>query len=537
MLEPVIELFIFLAFLAFAAKRLMTYLHALQQDDYDNIRLLRWIIEHQVFDKKLSAALLLCGLLSFSTLVPFFMLSFLLFFAFGAIAYFEKDPRKISKKKLVLTTRAKRILFLALGIAGFMGLGSFAMSSLFYWIILVQLIPTFLILANLLLYPYEKAVQKKFYDEAHKKLQNINPTVIGVTGSFGKTSVKHILGHILKNTAPTLVTPGSINTLMGITRIIREQLEPNCKYFVVEMGAYGPGSIEKLCKLTPPDSGIITAIGHAHYERFKTLETVAHAKYELAQAVLQKRGTVIVNEKTLDFAFTGALYENHQESFIVCGGPDVRDSSVLTQQDVEIKLIEQIKDGLIVSLDWKGKNYILEAPLYGLHHGHNIALSFAAAVSLGLSPEDIEIALKTTPQIQHRLEVKKQPDGGALIDDAFNSNPDGFRAALDLMPILKDTGRSILITPGMVELGPAHDEAHLKLGAKAAEKCDIVIIVNPERIPTFASGFLSKETGKPLLKFATFKEAEDWLIKNRQDGDVVLLENDLPDLYEQVPNL
>src|SRR6202050_4878731 len=124
--------------------------------------------------------------------------------------------------------------------------------------------------------------------------------VIAVTGSYGKTSVKHILGHVLETAAPTLITPGSVNTAMGIARVVRERLQPHHRYFVVEMGAYGPGSIRRLCALTPPKMGLVTAIGMAHYERFKTLETVAAAKFELAEAVAEQGRTLLAGADTRD---------------------------------------------------------------------------------------------------------------------------------------------------------------------------------------------------------------------------------------------
>ncbi|MCB1782432.1 MAG: UDP-N-acetylmuramoyl-tripeptide--D-alanyl-D-alanine ligase [Alphaproteobacteria bacterium] len=517
---------VFLAYLFFAYRRILIYLHALQQEDYDNQRLVRWIIENRVFDKKLSAVFI--GLWLGSFILDWLPTILLCICALAYFTWKENDPRKAAKKKLVMTQRAKRIAFPALLMAA--GAGLLIYSPL-TCLIAVQFVPVFLVLSNLILVPYEKAVQHKFYSEAQKKLEECNPVIIGITGSYGKTSVKHILGHVLKSIAPTLITPGSVNTVMGITRVIREQLEPNHKYFVVEMGAYGPGSIERLCALTPPNVGIITAIGHAHYERFKTLDTVAHAKYELAQAVLAKSGTVVVNEKTLDFTHTRAMKENNASHFVVCG----EDNSSC---DLTILKVSQDREGLQIQINWKGTEYTLAAPLFGLHHGHNIALAFAAAVSLGAAPADVQAALKSVPQIKHRLEVKPQGGETILIDDAYNSNPEGFRAALDLLPVLRgENGRSILVTPGIVELGEAHESVHHELGAHAAKTCDVVLVVNAARISSFISGFKEAGTGNPILPFDTFAEADNWLMLNRKAGDVVLLENDLPDLYEGVPKL
>ncbi len=517
-------LLVYLAFLAFATKRSLTYLHLYQQEEYDTGRFLRWMMRTRAFDKRLSLTLLALDMLWFS--FPSAIFIPLMAIVFAVFAFIEKDPRKASKKKLVMTPRARRILFITLALSALMGLWFFLMYLPLFWILTVQLLPFLLLVANTALTPYENFVQKGFWNDAHRKLTSLKPTVIGITGSFGKTSVKHILGHILKTHAPTLITPGSVNTPMGVTRIIREQLEDNHKFFVVEMGAYGPGSIARLCRLAPPDVGIITAIGHAHYERFKSIETVGAAKFELAQAVLDKPtkeggGKVIVHEKTLEIEHPRAMSVAKRDHFIVCGSSEIN--------DVFLERIEQLANGLTVSLQWQKQKYVLQVPLYGLHHGHNAALAFAAAVTLGLSPENVITALKSVPQITHRLEVKRQGDT-VLIDDAFNSNPEGFKSALELLPVLG--GRKILITPGMVELGGAHDEAHEKIGRLAGEICDVALVVQAGRIPSFIRGF--KETGadKTLIEVASFSEASAWLDKNRKSGDVVLLENDLPDVYE-----
>ncbi|MGH1398934.1 MAG: Mur ligase family protein, partial [Alphaproteobacteria bacterium] len=347
--------------------------------------------------------------------------------------------------------------------------------------------------------------------------------------------------HVLGMHAPTLLTPGSVNTPMGITRVIREQLEPSHKYLIVEMGAYGPGSIARLCKLTPPNFGIISSIGHAHYERFKSLDAVARTKFELGEAVVKNEGKCVIHERTLRFAFPRKLKNGYMNSFIAIGdAPEVdmakrKDVSYIQPDDLQIHNIEQKPSGLALKFTYKKITYSPEAPLYGLHHGYNIALVFALCVELGLSTDFIQDALRSLPQIPHRLEVKKQPDGTTIIDDAYNSNPVGFASALAILDALGKRGRKILITPGMIELGLAHDEAHAKIGETAGDVCDICIVVTPKRIPTFVNAFKAK--GKTLIEYDSFAEAQDWVIRNKQDGDVILIENDLPDMYERIPKM
>lgn len=543
MIDLASTVLLFVTFAAFAGKRGMTYMHVYQQEEYDSERLLGWIWKNKTFDKRLS--LMVAIAIGTSFILPPLFVNFLIFTAMAVATYREKDPRKDSKKKLVATARAKRIFFPAYALSVLAATWCFLplMPMPWVWLINIQLIPFTILFVNMLLWPFEEAGQRKFWTEAHNKIRDYQPTVIGITGSYGKTSVKHILGHILKNQAKTLVTPGSVNTPMGISRIIREELEDDHKYLIVEMGAYGHGSIERLCKLAPPEMGIITSIGHAHYERFKSLDAVAETKYELAQSVVARGGQMIVHERTLRFKHSRVIKEENENQFIVCGeiaaptdNAGQPDQSALTKGDLQINNILQNKNGLEVRFEWRKVQYNVEVPLFGIHHGHNIALAFAAAFELGVTSADIQAALLNVPQIQHRLEVRKQAGGLTIIDDAYNSNPLGFQSAIGLLSQL-GTGRKILITPGMVELGKIHNEAHKNIGKYAGEVCDIVIVVKGERIPTFIEGF--KETGasKTLEEVESFDDAQKWVAQNKQDGDVILIENDLPDIYERVPKI
>ncbi|MBG78631.1 MAG: Mur ligase [Alphaproteobacteria bacterium] len=546
MVETASITLIYLVFITLAAKRIMTYLHVLQQEDYDSKRLNKWIFEHKAFDKKLSLALAVLSVVWMY--VPSFFMAFLAFICITITIYLEKDPRKSQKKKLVETDRAKRVFFPTLGVMAVLSAWCFVFEFPYNtvawpWIIAIQLIPFVLIWVNAALAPFESVIQKVYWNEARQKMHDLSPIVIGVTGSFGKTSVKHILGHILNTQGPTLVTPGSVNTPMGITRIVREQLTPDHKYFVVEMGAYGVGSIASLCELTPPDFGIVTTIGHAHYERFKSLETVARAKFELAEAVMQKEtGKVIIHERTLRFSYVRGMKLDQPDRFVVCGDPPAidrhkqKDINYLEQGDVHIIEVTQQPKGLDIKFSVDGKTYNLNPPIYGLHHGHNVVMAAVTALELGVDIGAIQLALQTVPQISHRLEVKPNKEAGyVLIDDSYNSNPLGFRSALDLMVLMQSSGRKILITPGMIELGIAHDEAHAQIGEYAGQICDIAVVIKPERIGSFVNAY--KASGKTLIEVQSFKEASEWLEKNRQDGDLVLIENDLPDMYECIPSM
>ena len=518
----------FAAFIFFAYRRLLRYLHMFQQDEYDASRFLTWLFSAQTFDKRVSAALLLFAALAYISksadvgVVEALIVALL----FGVAAAFEPDPRRNAKKKLALTNRARRILGVALVLSAATGLAAAIVANSIAWLVAVQLLPLLLVLGNWLLTPVEAHIQQGFRTAAENRLRSVAPKTIAITGSFGKTSVKHILGHVLQMNTNALFTPGSVNTVMGISRIINERLADNCRYFLVEMGAYGIGSIARLCKFTPPDHGIITAIGEAHYERFKDLETVAKAKFELAEAVADRGGLVVIEE--------GVLERTYAKDFVTRGGAHFVTVGESEAADFRMTSNAQAADGLHVTLIHDGQEFTLFAPLFGLHHGRNIALAFALAVKLGFAPERIVAALRSTPQIAHRLEVKSHPSGATYVDDAFNANPEGIANGLDLLQVLRrNVGRRIIVTPGVAELGEKHDEVHRQLGAKAAETTDITIAIRPDRIAAFVEGFKSANTTAELLTFDRFNDARAWFDAQLGPDDVILIANDLPDLLER----
>lgn len=517
------------AFAFFAVRRLRRYLHVFQQQEYKEKPYFLWIAQTRSFDKRLSLALLLlAGVFWFlSSLHPTIErdISFALLFA--AFGYFEDDPRQNAKKKLAMTNRAQRIFYLALAFVFFAAVAAFYLESGVAWLVVVQLFPVFVALANFCLMPFEARIQKKIMAEASAILADVKPQVIGVTGSFGKTSVKHILGHILDVNATALYTPGSINTLMGISRVIRENLKPDIRFFVVEMGAYNRGSIEKLCQLTPPDLGVITALGEAHYERFGSLDAVARGKFELAEAVLAKKGgKVVIHESVLAQEYARQFVEANRARFFVCGRSE--------KADLILGESAQTISGVTVHVRWGENSATLQAPLLGEAHADNIAVAFAVALLCGVVPERAIAALRTVPQIMHRLEVKPQPNGITYIDDAYNSNPKGFVTALNLLALFgaEKGGRRVLITPGIIELGEKHDEIHRVLGAKAADAADIILVVRAQKLATFIEGIRSVSKDKEVHLFSYFTDARAWLNENCLPTDIVLVENDLPDVDE-----
>ena len=277
-----------------------------QQEEYDSRRTVGWWWRSRAFDRTTSLALLIIYLIEIGiglrSMPVVLIVTYAAAFAFFAGAVRSRDVLVGAKKPLIMTERARRIhlMYLVLAVAAVASilmitssLGSITGKVAF--LLLLQAPLFLMLLADILLKPVEARVRALFLEEGRQQLQQLSPKVIAIAGSYGKTSTKHILAHILSAVGPTLATPGSVNTEMGITRILRENLRPEHRFFVVEMGAYGPGSIRKLCALTPPDLGILTAIGLAHLERFGSEAKVFEAKFELVVAVREKAGRMIIN--------------------------------------------------------------------------------------------------------------------------------------------------------------------------------------------------------------------------------------------------
>lgn len=521
----------------FTTLRLRTYLHAFQQEEYDNPRLLKWWREKKAFDRFATLGLLIG--MPFAWLQPqATRLIAALWFTYRARQ--EPDPTVKAKKPLVLTTRATQIWWLAslLTVLPIICLSvgkAHPLLILGLSIALTQSLPLFLIAANVLLKPFQAIKNKSYLRQAEAILRQLNPTTIGLTGSFGKTSTKYILNHILASHAPTLSTPGSVNTPLGIARIIREQLQPHHQYFLAEMGAYGPGSIAGLCKLAPPAISCITAIGQAHFERFKSLETVAKAKFEIADATISNGGICILNADAIpDNLWQPRVEANPTAYRLVSSRPEV-----IRESDYYIESATQSEKGLTLTISRRGQSTSFIAPIFGMVQAGNLAVAFALANELGLTAKNIAAAMATVKPAPYRLNVQ-QNGTITTIDDSYNANPAGFATALETLTLLANAGmtqrRRILVTPGMVELGTAHAAEHTRLGQLSAQNADIILAINPTRIPTF-TGAIRAEGHAQLHLMPTLAAAREWMQANTQPHDVVLIANDLPDRYESHWNL
>lgn len=543
----------------FFRRRALRYLQFLQQEEYDGKRFLDWFNRNHAWDKRASYVAFVAGISSLIACLAIgpplaALISILASVWLYRRASLEENPLRAGKLKLNLTERASRILTtardmfdLALVVAtlSVVVLSPPAYILPLFWLVtfvFIQAVPIVLFAANELLWPGERKLQEKFAAEARAKAKALNPTIIGITGSFGKTSTKVILADILSSVRPTFTTPRSINSYMGMTREVRERLRPEHEFAVVEMGAYHIGSIKRMCSLMSPSAAIITAIGGMHLERFGSVENVLKAKSELAEA-LPEDGILVLNG---DNEGCRRIAENHKSKRLFIYGLEPEKGHL----DAVLTDIVQGPKDTKFKIKFQGCQYSGSTRLLGKPMLSNLLASFTMACALGVAPELALAAIHGVKTESNRLEREhtnistflasvngKPPRQGRVtrLNDAYNSNPIGFAAALDVLSQME--GRKILVTPGMIELGERQNDENRKAAEKAASICDLVAVVGRTNRDALVSGLNEGgiDPGR-VREFASMKEAFQFLATEYcSDGDVVLIENDLPDVYEGVP--
>ena len=426
-------------------------------------------------------------------------------------------PKK-AKKPLVFTARVKRmgltdlILHLLPLLFGFFAPEGEAFGALLMSFALLGA-PWLLLAANTLNRPLEKAVDRHYIRDARRVLQDCPKlTVIGVTGSYGKTSVKFFLEKLLSAEYNVLVTPLNYNTTLGVVRTVRENLRPTHEIFVCEMGARNVGDIKEICDLVHPRMGVITAIGPQHLESFGSLANVVKTKFELADA-LPPDGIFFGNMDSEEI-------RNRKVSVPTVGYG-------LLRGDYRAEDIRCDERGLRFTV--RGVEF--ETKLLGKHNVQNITAAIAVANTLGIPLEKLRQPVRRLEAVEHRLQLRGSGNR-LIIDDAYNSNPAGASAALETLGMFE--GLRILVTPGMVELGAKQSELNTAFGREAASRCDRAVLVGKRQAPPIQAGLL--EAGFPaehIFVADTVEEAISLADSFDAGGGrrVILLENDLPDNY------
>ncbi len=503
----------------------------LQQNSYRNDRYSRWLSTSQ---DSTSAMRLVSGavlLASLSTLTPAIWISAGLICAVSLTNTIIL-ARKKYKKPLVMTRRASRILLTMLLLAAIPTViclfvcQAQGASLIFVADIILAVFcfsQSFALVANWLLKPVEANINRKYYQDAERILRGMpDLKIIGVTGSYGKTSTKHYLNRILSEKYDVMMTPGSFNTTMGVIRTVREYLKPYNEVFIVEMGAKQPGDIKEICDLVHPEIGILTAVGEQHLESFKTIENVQRTKFELIDS-LPTDGLAVVNN---DFPFVA----NRKVDNVKCIRYAVSECGPAQYIAEDIRYSAHGTSFTVVTPT--GEKFGFSTHLVGECNVSNLLAAIIVALRLEVPIEKISYAVNDIQQVEHRLNMKRTPGGVTIIDDAFNSNPTGSKMALDVLKMMTG-GRRIIVTPGMIELGERQEELNAKFGEYIAGAADIAIIVGHYNREAIISGIKSTDTTSlDVHTVNSFSEAQQLLETTLKPGDTILYENDLPDTFK-----
>lgn len=377
--------------------------------------------------------------------------------------------------------------------------------------------PYLLFFANLLNSPLEKIISKHYVKIATDKLSKADIVKIGITGSYGKTSVKEILNTILSQRFRVLATPRSYNTPMGISLTVKK-LDNTYDVFIAEMGARQRGDVKELVKMVRPDYAVLTGINSQHLESFGSIDEIIATKHEIVEGL---------NEDGVAFFSTDNEYTS--EMYNAYGGKKY--GAGISGGDVFADGIKVDKTGTTFTLHVKGENPVVcSTVLLGKHSISNICLAAAVAHKMGMTAEEIAQGVNRVRTVKHRLELVPNNKGIVIIDDSYNSNVAGINSAIEVLEMF--SGRKIVLTPGLVELGKIENAENFKFGKLLAAHADFVIIIGRHNADALIAGLTEGGMDKSNIKFSkNSKRGNDELNEIIKEGDVVLFENDLPDNY------
>lgn len=442
---------------------------------------------------------------------------------FGLMAIVKIPAR--GKKPLVYTARVKRMLLTAMIItfAPIIAVNvifhdkPIVMTAVFCGFIALS--PVTMLIADFFNKPMEKSINNGYIRDAKKILKSCpDLKIIGVTGSFGKTSVKFYLNTLLQAKYNVLMTPESYNTPMGVVKTIRGSLKSTHEIFICEMGAKWVGDIKELCDIVHPQDGVITSIGPQHLESFGSLDNVKSTKFELSDS-LPEDGLLFLNMS--DKNIQDVNKKRPYISYTIEGDGDYNAT--------DISVSSKGTTFTVTTKDGESETYTTK--LLGRHNIINITGAIAIANKYGIPLKALKGQVRKLEGVPHRLALT---DNGQaiIIDDAYNSNPSGSKAALDVLSLFEEF--KIAVTPGMVELGEKQFELNKEFGKQMADVCDYVILVGRKQAVPMKEGLLEKGYDeKKIYVAATVNEAitHAYALNSKGRKKVILLENDLPDNY------
>ena len=458
---------------------------------------------------------------------------FLVYFLFLAI-YFKGELSRKEKVPLVLTRRMVRLmityafLIIIFSLILIYGVNLLAipfrknlLANFRYAILCLcpMAVPFLLLIAYYINEPFEKRNNLKYVKNCKLKLQSADGLIkIGITGSYGKTTVKEILKTLLSEKYNVLSTPASYNTPLGICKTVKH-LTPSHDVFIAEMGARRVGDIKELTEIVNPTIAVITGITSQHLETFKLFENVKKTKYELIENMNGGKAVFNADNKFTREFFNDCTFEKR------LAGIDKSAKPYVYASDIEIN-----SQGSTFTLHVGKKSQKVTTTLLGNHNVSNICMAVAVADYLGLTIGEICAGISRVKPIEHRLQLISSQNGITILDDSYNANPEGVKCALDTLK--QFSGKKIVVTPGIVEIGIHENEQNFSFGLHLSKVADYVILVGRGRTLRIREGLLFGEFNTDNIIMAnSLDDAKNKLSSIATSGDVVLFENDLPDKY------
>ncbi|GIT97221.1 UDP-N-acetylmuramoyl-tripeptide--D-alanyl-D-alanine ligase [Sulfurovum sp. TSL1] len=351
----------------------------------------------------------------------------------------------------------------------------------------------------------EKMLFNGFKVKAQRKIEAMEDLIIvGITASYGKTSIKNYVEHLLQAKYKTYATPRSVNTLGGIMKDINDDLPADTEVYVVEMGARGEGDIGEISTFVNPHYVVVGKIGPAHIEYFKTMENIRNTKMEILKTERLKKAWIHESARVKP--------ESNVHTFGTKENLDIRTKEAAPEYIVED--VQATLDSTSFTLD--GVKY--SASILGAFNAMNLAAAVLVAKELGLSDAQIQEGLATLKAVDHRLQ-RIDAGGKVILDDSFNGNIDGMMASFDLASTYE--GRKVVITPGLVEVD---DDLNVQVAQRANEVFDVVVVTGDLNYAIFKAYVESDK----LVKLATKGEMEAMLVEQTRPGDLILFANDAP---------
>lgn len=513
-------------------------LHMLQQNLYnENNRYLKFVFKNIKSFLDIDLIFVFVALIGYCVIFDLEFVSNICMIAISILSVLfaynlrSKQNSDQNKKPLVVTKRVKRLIFttsiLYLIPTVFLVLSQDIKSSWLMLLILsIMILLNSLVVfaANIINYPYERGVYYYYKHKAQSKLKSMNNLkIIGITGSYGKTSSKNILSDILNIKYNALPTPRNLNTYNGLIMTVNNHMDKFTDIFIAEMGAYVKGEIAGLCKLVKPKYGILTTIGTAHLETFGSEKNIQEGKFELIESLPQDGFAVLNGDDPKQTS-----YKLKNKVKVIWTG--------INNEDVDVRAtnIKCSSNGTTFDVIIKGDSnkYTFTTKLLGDHNVYNILAGIACGIQFGIDMEDLIHAVRGVRPVEHRLELKSLGNF-YMIDDAYNSNPVGARNACKVLGMMP--GIKVVVTPGMIELGEKEDEYNKEFGKQIADVADYAVLIGERKTKPIYEGLIEKGFDKDkIVVFNDVRDAYPFISGLTGNKDVyALFENDLPDTYNE----